>query len=113
VLFQKPPTTIKGFFYGIKMASCEKCWCDAYYRSIEDPMIPQAVHYQNLIEERKENPCTAEEQAGIDAGLCSKCGKKTVHQYAKVCCNCGSNEKILTIHDPEFPVVVIVDQVKI
>jgi len=95
------------------MASCEKCWCDAYYRSIEDPMIPQAVHYQNLIEERKENPCTAEEQAGIDAGLCSKCGKKTVHQYAKVCCNCGSNEKILTIHDPEFPGVVIVDQVKI
>lgn len=92
------------------MASCEKCWGDAYLRSIENPMIPQAIHYQNLINERINNPCTPEEQAGIDALICSKCGKKTVHQYAKVCCNCVSNEAYITIHDPELPGVAIIDQ---
>ena len=36
------------------MASCEKCWNDAQGR---------AEDYQQLIEERKDNPCTPEEQA--------------------------------------------------
>ena len=71
------------------MASCEKCWSDAYMRSIENPMKVQAEHYQDLIKERAENPCTAEEQAGEDATLCLKCGRVAVHQYAKVCCACG------------------------
>mgnify|MGYP003405464791 len=92
------------------MASCEKCWTDAYFRVFENPMKSQAQHYQDLIDEREDTPCSPEDQAGIDAGICSKCSKKTVHQHAKVCCNCGSNEKIITTHDPALPGVVIIDK---
>ena len=63
------------------MPSCEKCWEDAW---------GNAEKYQELIEERKDNPCTHEEQAGRDAKNCQKCNRKTVHQYAKVCVMCGS-----------------------
>lgn len=27
----------------------------------------------------------------IDAKICLKCNRKTIHQYAKVCMNCGEN----------------------
>jgi len=40
--------------------SCEKCWADAYMGDYGD----QAARYQQLIEERKANPCTPREQAG-------------------------------------------------
>jgi hypothetical protein len=63
------------------MASCEKCWNDAQGR---------AEDYQQLIEERRGNPCTPEEQAGEYATECKKCKRKTVHQYAKVCMACGN-----------------------
>lgn len=63
------------------MASCEKCWNDAQGR---------AEDYQQLIEERRDNPCTPEEQAGEEATECSKCKTMTMHQYAKVCTKCGS-----------------------
>jgi len=72
-----------------KMASCEKCWGDAYFRSIANPMKSQAEHYGELIEERAENPCTPEEQGGECATKCPACKRIAVHQYAKVCCACG------------------------
>lgn len=63
------------------MASCEKCWSDAQ---------GNADAYQQLIEDRKDNPCTPEEQAGEEATECSKCERMTMHQYVKTCTNCGS-----------------------
>jgi len=44
------------------MAACEKCWQDAYRRMLEHPMKSQTEHYQDLLEERKNNPCSKEEQ---------------------------------------------------
>ena len=45
------------------MAACEKCWSDAYSRSMMRGKS-QAECYQELLEERKDNPCTLKEQAG-------------------------------------------------
>ena len=64
------------------MASCEKCWNDAYTKTHVSPMKSQAEHYTDLVKERKDNPCTPEEQAGHDATECNKCKRKTIHQYA-------------------------------
>ncbi len=75
------------------MATCEKCWDDAYMRTHSEPMICQVDHYYNLLKERKENPCTPEEQAGAGATECPKCKRITVHVYAKVCTNCGIKQK--------------------
>lgn len=73
------------------MASCEKCWGDAYMRTHTDPSKNQGEHYNDLIEERRKNPCTPEEQAGEgDADFCTKCNKMTIHQYTKQCMNCGN-----------------------
>lgn len=74
------------------MASCEKCWSDAYMMKYSDPMKGQTEHYQDLIEERKDNPCTPEQQAGEDAKKCPECGGITIHQYAKLCMSCGAIE---------------------
>lgn len=46
------------------MATCEKCWGDAYMRALTNPSKSQADHYHDLIPERKDNPCTPREQAG-------------------------------------------------
>lgn len=75
--------TQQGFFVGgyqeIVMPSCEKCWRDA--RCEPD-------RYHELIEQRKGNPCTPEQQAGgDDAGDCEKCGRKTVHCVVGRCVN--------------------------
>jgi hypothetical protein len=48
------------------MASCEKCWNDAYVRMINNPDKSQSQHYHDLLEERKNNPCN-EEQNRNDA----------------------------------------------
>ena len=40
--------------------SCEKCWGDAFARQTGN----QAEEYFRLLEERKDNPCTPEQQAG-------------------------------------------------
>lgn len=65
------------------MSSCEKCWADAYLmRSGE----PQAVTYGRLVKERN---CTPEQQAGPDATECSKCKRRTRHQYTGECMACG------------------------
>lgn len=50
------------------MAACEKCWSDAYMRMVDHPMKSQSEHYQDLLEERKDNPCSIEEQKGIKDG---------------------------------------------
>jgi hypothetical protein len=45
--------------------ACEKCWGDAYFRWMHvDPSKSQSEHYRDLLEERKNNPCTEEEQKG-------------------------------------------------
>lgn len=48
------------------MATCEKCWRDAYMRMVNHPMKSQAEHYQELLEERKDNPCSPNEQRGVE-----------------------------------------------
>jgi hypothetical protein len=45
------------------MAACEKCWADAYMRSIGSGKSQSDCYYE-LLEERKNNPCTPQEQAG-------------------------------------------------
>lgn len=61
------------------MTACEKCWSDAH---------GDADRYRELVIKRYLSPCTPEEQAGPDATVCSGCGRKTVHQHAKVCMAC-------------------------
>ena len=39
--------------------ACEKCWGDAYMRSLCDGRS-QADHYAELLAERKDNPCGTE-----------------------------------------------------
>lgn len=46
------------------MSACEKCWRDAYLRHLYNPCKSQAEHYQELLEERKNNPCTEAQQRG-------------------------------------------------
>ena len=56
------------------MASCEKCWRDSGGDS---------DWYARLLLTRN---CTPNEQAGgVDAGLCDKCGRQTVHAFTKNC----------------------------
>jgi hypothetical protein len=45
------------------VSCCEKCWADAYIRMRETGRS-QGECYRELLEERKDNPCTPEEQAG-------------------------------------------------
>ena len=73
------------------MASCEKCWIDAYNRS-RCTGKSQAECYEELIRERNDNPCTPEEQAGHDAKVCPICNRKTLHQYTKICMNGCKNK---------------------
>lgn len=44
---------------------CEKCWADAYHRMMMRGG-DQTGHYQQLLKERYEKPCTPEEQAGAE-----------------------------------------------
>lgn len=46
------------------MAVCEKCWRDAQRRAILDPSKTTAEHYNDLLKERKDRPCSVEEQSG-------------------------------------------------
>lgn len=43
------------------VSMCEKCWADAY-----DPYLggSQAERYNELLKERKDSPCSPEDQAG-------------------------------------------------
>ncbi len=46
------------------MSACEKCWADAYLRHRLNPTKSQMEYYRELLEERKDKPCTPEEQSG-------------------------------------------------
>ena len=73
------------------MPSCEKCWADAYVRSL-CAGTNQASEYLDLVEERGKagEVCTPEQQAGPDAGLCTACDRRTRHQHTGQCMVCGS-----------------------
>ena len=45
------------------MSACEKCWGDAYMRMLSSGKGQQEC-YNELLAERKEKPCSAQEQAG-------------------------------------------------
>ena len=45
------------------MSACEKCWGDAYTRSL-DTGHSQPDCYHKILIERTDNPCSPEEQAG-------------------------------------------------
>lgn len=67
------------------MPGCEKCWRD----SARGPYSDHAEDYRELIHQRRDNPCSPEEQAGEYATLCVYCDRRTVHQHAHVCMVCG------------------------
>jgi hypothetical protein len=46
------------------MGACEKCWGDAYMRVLSDSSKSQAEHYEDLLRERKDHPCSQKEQEG-------------------------------------------------
>ena len=47
------------------MACCEKCWSDAYWRSFINQTKSQTEHYYDLLNERKDNPCSTAEQSQL------------------------------------------------
>ena len=47
--------------------ACEKCWKDAYLRTMCQPEKTQAEHYRDLLAERVLKPCTLAEQGGQHA----------------------------------------------
>jgi len=64
------------------MSRCEKCWRDAHR---DGPFADVAAVYARLIDERKDHPCTPEEQAGGAAQVCPACGHTTLHQLTREC----------------------------
>ena len=68
------------------MPACEKCWKDAHFGG---PDADISARYQQLLNDRKDNPCTPEEQAGEGALMCPTCGNMTIHQYTLSCMACG------------------------
>ena len=77
------------------MSACEKCWSDSRLGS----------DYYRLLDERKEHPCTPEEQAGPGAGQCPWCGRMTLHQHTREpMCGCdGSDAATPAEADGETP----------
>ncbi len=47
------------------MTICEKCWSDSYTRSLSNQNKTRWQHYIDLLDERKTNPCSKEEQKGV------------------------------------------------
>jgi len=52
-----------GLIREAEVSACEKCWSDAYSRARMSNRS-QSDCYAELLEERKDNPCTAEQQRG-------------------------------------------------
>jgi hypothetical protein len=71
------------------MSCCQKCWRDAH----RGEQYSVAEKYQQLIEERKNNPCLPEEQAGEDAKYCPICERRTVHEITGECMICGLGDR--------------------
>ena len=59
------------------MTICEKCWQESF--SVDD--------YRELVESRNDDPCTPEEQAGLDASKCPTCKRWALHQHTRECMN--------------------------
>jgi len=60
----KPPANYQGInSSGGEMPVCEKCWRDAYRIALSRGKSQTEV-YLELLEERKDHPCTIEEQQG-------------------------------------------------
>jgi hypothetical protein len=71
------------------MSACEKCWHDAHV----NPFASVADEYERLMNERREHPCTPEEQAGPDATQCPTCGRMTLHQHTREpMCGCAGSQ---------------------
>ena len=71
------------------MSSCEKCWRDAG---------GNPDNYNHLVSMRNATgrKCTPEEQAGgVDAEVCPKCKRHTVHLHTHKCVNpeCKQEDK--------------------
>lgn len=67
------------------MSACEKCWADSSC----------SADYMRLLNERKDHPCTPEEQAGPDAGQCQLCKRMTLHQHTgKPMCGCPAHNSL-------------------
>lgn len=75
------------------MASCEKCWADANREAFL--LGGDGVDaYRRLVRERT---CSPEEQAGQDAGFCSRCSRWAVHQHVRICMACdGTAGRVTT-----------------
>jgi hypothetical protein len=70
------------------MATCEKCWKDAQDRAFNNQEKNVPEHYHDLIGERYNSPCSAEEQAGDNASFCNRCERLTIHQHTHKCVLC-------------------------
>lgn len=70
------------------MASCEKCWKDAHSMELANPEKTRGEYYIQLLEERYNQPCNAEEQAGENSSYCNRCERWTVHQHTRKCVIC-------------------------
>ena len=66
------------------MSACEKCWDDAGLIAACSGESKAEV-YGRLIEQRKQKPCTPEEQAGGGAKTCLTCKRRTLHVYTGEC----------------------------
>lgn len=69
------------------MSACEKCWVDSHRDADGDFSDNQPKRYGELIESRRDSPCTPEEQAGPDASKCPQCGRMALHQITGDCMN--------------------------
>ena len=66
------------------MSTCEKCWADSR----------EQENYDEVLQSRKQRPCTAEEQAGPSAKPCPICNRLTLHQYTdEPMCGCQVTER--------------------
>jgi hypothetical protein len=50
------------------MTACERCWRDAYMRSLGDTTKTMTQHYMDLLDERKDNPCEPEASTEVEPG---------------------------------------------
>jgi len=78
---------------GDEMASCEKCWREAG----GDPVL-----YRQLLRQRRDNPCTLEEQAGGEhAGLCESCQRRIVHCVTGQCLHPDCKSRNQSVAKPQ------------
>jgi hypothetical protein len=68
------------------MSACQKCWSDAH----RGDQYSVAEEYSRILESRRDNPCSPEEQAGPGAAECPMCGRMTLHEITEEpMCGCA------------------------